>query len=381
VQGFLGWLKGEGRSASPEEAQRRFTFLKLKFNVVLSQLDLFNLVITQRSESENGVWLSGLDVLASDALTLPGGYFDPPQVVCYLARGPGAAIRRARTRLPGGGSNPVAVVRVPRERMVGHGIASSLVHECGHQAAALLDLVSSLRPPIHARATRGAPQDRLAWAFWERWISEIVADYWSVGKLGISSTLGLMGVVSLPAWFVFRANDDDPHPMPWIRVKLSCAVGSELYPHPQWRELAAVWDALYPPTSVDAERRALIAALEQTIPAFVELLLGHRPASLHGRSLKEVMPLDERQPALLSSRYRRWRRARHELREAAPTLALAVLGQARSTGALEPEAESHIVARLLTYWALRSTFAVADVSTAPTRRVPPPVIRPPALLS
>ena len=73
--------------------------------------------------------------------------------VCYLDRGVGAAIRRARTRLPGGGDNPAAIIRVPRERMVGGGIASSLVHEVGHQAAALLGLVSSLRPVL--RAQRG----------------------------------------------------------------------------------------------------------------------------------------------------------------------------------------------------------------------------------
>jgi hypothetical protein len=52
-------------------------------------------------------------------------------MVCYLDRGHGAAIRRARTRLPGGKSNPVAVIRVPRERMISHGIASSLIHEVG----------------------------------------------------------------------------------------------------------------------------------------------------------------------------------------------------------------------------------------------------------
>jgi hypothetical protein len=37
---------------------------------------------------------------------------------------------------------------VPRERMVGSGVASSLVHEVGHQAAALLDLTNSLRPSL-----------------------------------------------------------------------------------------------------------------------------------------------------------------------------------------------------------------------------------------
>ena len=38
------------------------------------------------------------------------------------------------------------MIRIPRERMIGYGIASSLVHEVGHQGAALLGLVESLRP-------------------------------------------------------------------------------------------------------------------------------------------------------------------------------------------------------------------------------------------
>src|SRR5262249_8257860 len=55
VQDFLGWLHAEGAQASPMDAQRRFVFLKLRFNAVLSQLDLFHQVITQRSENELGV--------------------------------------------------------------------------------------------------------------------------------------------------------------------------------------------------------------------------------------------------------------------------------------------------------------------------------------
>jgi hypothetical protein len=372
VLAYLRWLRGPGGTASPAEQQRRFTIVRMRFNDTLSQFDLFSEVITQRSESENGVWLAGLDVLAADALTLPGAYLEPPEVVTYLARGPGAAIRRARTRLPGGGRSPIAIVRVPRERMVSHGVGSSLVHECGHQAAALLDLVPSLRKALRAKAGRSTAGERTAWSFWERWISEIVADFWSVGKLGISSTLGLMGVVSLPTWFVFRVNDDDPHPMPWLRVKLSCALGAALYPHPQWRELAMLWEALYPPSRVDGQRAQLIAALEGTLPAFVDLLVGHRPRSLRGRSLDEVMPLTERRPTKLAGHYRRWRSSRHELRNAPPTLALAVLGQARFIGMLEPEQEGRIVANLLTYWALRSTLTASALSAAAARPVPAP---------
>ena len=364
VRDYQRWLEGEGRRASAAEMQRRFTIVRLRFNDVLSQFDLFSEVITQRSESDTGVWLSGLDVFAADALTLPG-YFEPPQVICYLSRGPGAAVRRARTRLPGGGDNPVAIVRVPRERMVGHGIASSLVHEVGHQAAALLDLVPSLRPLLHTQAERARPRHRDAWTLWERWISEIVADLWSVGKLGIGSTLGLIGVVSMPSRFVFRIATDDPHPAPWVRVRLSCAVGDALYPHPQWRELSQLWAALYPPSELDAGRQQRLAALERTIPAVVELLVSHRPQSLRGRSLAEVLPLEERRPAQLAGYFRAWRGRHHRLREAPPTLAFAVIGQARALGLLDPEEESRTVGNLLTYWALRSTLDIAEICAAP----------------
>jgi hypothetical protein len=294
VREFLRWLDGPGRGAPPDELQRRYTIVRLAFNDALSQFDTFSEVVTQRSEAESGVWLSGLDVLAADALALPG-YFEPPPVVCYLARGPGAAIRRARTRVPGGGSSPVAIVRVPRERMVGYGIGSSLVHEVGHQAAALLGLVATAKSSVDARARQAPPAERRAWELWSRWISEIVADLWSVGKLGIGSTLGLAGVVSLPSFFVFRIATDDPHPAPWIRVVLSCAVGDALYPHAQWRRLATMWEQLYPPARLSAPQRTQLDALRGTTPQLARLLVEHRPASLRGRSIREVMPVAARQ--------------------------------------------------------------------------------------
>jgi hypothetical protein len=340
--------------------QRRFTLVRVNFNNALSQFDLFSDAITQRSEHTTGVWLAGLDVFAADALRLPGAYFDQPQIVCYLDRGPGAAIRRARTRLPGGAENPVALIRVPRERMVGHGIGSSVAHEVGHQAAALLELVSGLRELLQSRQRGRPPAERRAWQLWERWISEIIADFWSVAKLGISSTLGLIGVVSLPSYFVFALNVQDPHPTPYVRVLLSCAIGRKLYPHRQWDELASLWEALYPERGLDNERRQILRELRATIPAFVELLAAYRPRSLRGRSLRDVLPLAERRPAQLVSLERSWGGELGRMQNQPPSLVLAVLGQARARGALTPEEESRLVARLLSYWALRSTLDLSE---------------------
>ncbi len=358
VQAFLIWLHGPGgQSATAAQAQRRFTFIRLRFNAVLSQFDLFSDVITQRSEHDTGVWLSGLDVVAADALTLAGNYYALPPIVCYLDRGAGAAIRRVRTRLPGGGENPVGIIRVPRERMIGSAIASSLVHEVGHQGAALLDLIASLGPVLkRMQRTRGA--EAMAWRLYERWISEILADFWSVAKVGICSTLGLMNVVSLPRVFVLRLNMEDPHPVPWIRVLLSCAIGDALYPHPQWQRLARLWESFYPLDSLDAERRNLFELLRATLADFAALLVSHRPRSLRGKSLAEAMPIGERQPDRLAERWRSWRSTPGLMRTAAPTLVFATIGQARADRQITPEQESSLLSRQLTHWALSSTLSM-----------------------
>ena len=360
IRKFVHWLRSpEVHGATAAEAHRRFTLLRLRFNVVLSDFDIFSEALSQRSESDNGVWLAGLDVVSRDALEL-SGVIDAPPVICYLARGPGAAIRRARTRLPGGGQNPVAIIRVPRERMVGTGIASSLVHEVGHQGAALLDLLPSLRDDLaDARDTGGS--DQAAWTLWQRWISEIVADFWSVARLGAASTAGLIGVVSLPSAFVFRIDPDDPHPAPYIRVKLSAAIGDKLYPHPQWRRLASMWESFYDRGRLPPARRGLFERLEKSIPTFVERLAGHRPARLGGRSLAEGLADPERHASRLSRLYDLWQTRLPLMARAAPTLAFAVLGQARLDGRLSPEKESELTASLLRHWAWRSTVDVTEV--------------------
>lgn len=381
VHEYLDWLEGpQGRQAPPSEAQRRFTFLRLRFNVVLSQFDIFSEAMSQRSEADNGVWLAGLDVVARDALELPGYYASPP-VICYLARGPGAAIRRARARLPGGGENPVAIIRVPRERMISSGIASSLFHEVGHQGAALLDLVPSLRQALQ-EVPRESPGDEVIWGLWERWISEIIADFWSVARVGVTSTMGLIGVVSLPRPFVFRLNMDDPHPIPWIRVKLSSAMGQALYPHPQWELLSRTWEALYPREGLDPQRLRILKALEASIPRLVELLVRHRPGSLEGRTLVEVMEPAERQPARLTALYQEWRTKRRRVRDSRPSLVFAGIGQARADGAITPEEEGKALAELLKYWALRSTLDASEICASLSKsRVPVAALRAPALPS
>ncbi|MEV5961050.1 hypothetical protein AB0L70_04765 [Kribbella sp. NPDC051952] len=352
---LLGWLRGPGATAPAPEQQRRFWMLRLAFQNALAQFDLFSEVITQRSEQDNGVLLSGLDVAAAEALLLPDKYFDAPPVVCSLHRGLGGAIRRARTRLPGGGDNPVALIRIPRERMIGYGIASSLVHEVGHQAAALLGLVECLRARLRARKSRL----RSTWQLWDRWLGEIVADFWSIARIGIGSTLGLIGLVSLPRGFVFRPPDEDPHPIPWLRVLLSCAIGDRLYPDPQWNRLAKLWQSMYPITDILPEQSAVLDELRASMPELISILVGARPQRLRGRTLGEVVRNPQLQREALLELFAHWRTEPDQVAMAPPTLAFAVLGQARASGLLSPERESGMLRRLITKWAVDSALATA----------------------
>ncbi len=366
IDGFVGWLRSPaGRSVAPAEAQKRLAFLKLRFNAVISQFHIFADVLTQRSEHEMGVWVAGLDDFAADALALPG-YYQPPPVVCYVERGHGGAIRRARTRLPGGDPSPLAIIRIPHERMIGSGIASSLVHETGHQAVQLLGLLAPLRALIQQRQ-QGPDGAVPVWGLWDRWISEVLSDFWGVAKVGIASTLGLISLVSLPRAFVFRIDTQDPHPTPWIRVKVSCAFGQALYPHPQWGALANLWELFYPATDLDRETRTVLASLEASIPELVQLIANVRPDALRGKSLKEVMPLADRHPFRLAGYYRDWTTSAAHMKEAPPSLVFAVIGQAKADGKLSPETESSLLAKMLSYWAMRSALDTSAICARQTR--------------
>jgi hypothetical protein len=191
-----------------------------------------------------------------------------------------------------------------------------------------------------------------------------VADFWGIALLGIASPLGLMAVVGLPLPFVFRLNLDDPHPSPWIRVKLSCAIGRALFPHHQWDRLASLWESFYPTARMAGAVREVQGRLERSIPTFVDLLVRHRPPSLRGRTLGEALRVRERQPHRLAALYKAWRAAPELVRRAPPSLVFAVIGQARADGRISPEMEARALANLLSYWALRSNLDTSEICAA-----------------
>lgn len=368
LSAFLVRLGDPSRHAVPASTlQQQFVGMRMRVLAELTQLDIFADAVTQRSEHRHGVWLAGLDALADDAMRLPLVPLRRPPVVCYLDRGYGAAIRRAATRLPGGGYSPIAIVRVPRERMVGSGVASSIVHEVGHQVAALLDLVPAVQAHLRRQGSALSGPLRGALRWWGLWLSELVPDLWAVARLGVVATRGLIGVVSLPEARVFHIRSDDPHPPPWLRVLASCAFGQALYPHRGWSCLARTWVELYPLESAQPPVHARLQALLRALPTLIRMVLAVRPAALDGLDLRSVLRDPSRQPRALEATFAAWRANPRRMRITGPSLAIAVLGHAVQTGALQSDQEAPIVTSLLQRWAVDRADGLDPESPCPRR--------------
>ena len=114
------------------------------------------------------------------------------------------------------------------------------------------------------------------------------------------------------------------------------------------------------------------------------MLTQFRPASLAGRTLTGILPLAERAPEKLRALYHAWNRTPGGIEKAHPTLAFAVLGQARADGELQPEQESSRLAGLLTTWALSTSLETSSGCARQllenTRRSPAPQLQQPFVL-
>jgi hypothetical protein len=128
-----------------------------------------------------------------------------------------------------------------------------------------------------------------------------------------------------------------------------------LYPDPQWRLIAGLWERLYPVAGLASDQVRIIRLLERMSGPAVSLLTGHRPPALRGRSLLEAVAIPSRAPSRLAVTHERWLAHPELMRDAAPTLVFAVFGHARATGRLTPEQEDRKLGELITWWAVQTT--------------------------
>lgn len=341
-----------GTRCDVPEAQRVYQILRNRFDALQTTVDIFADALTQRAEVGVGPILRGLDVLAQDGLRTHPQLYETPPVVCYLDRGIGGAIRRVFTNLPGGGSNGVALVRIPRERLCGNGLAS-LLHEVGHQGSALLDLPRAYTRVLLSAVRRGQLASDVG-RYWITKISEVLADAWACAKLGAAGTLGLFAVLGRTPRFTFHDEPTDPHPMPWIRGCFSVAFGAAAMPHSLWAELGEMWRTLYPVSRAGDRARTLLGRIVPSIDTVARFMAEARLPELGGRSLPELLGADGVASAAMSFMFTaRLGHLGWLASSVPPCTALAIVGIGRYRESMTPMDENVMISRLAREWAKR----------------------------
>jgi len=80
--------------------------------------------------------------------------------------------------------------------------------------------------------------------------------------------------------------------------------------------------------------------------------------------------VEQRTPSRLAALFDAWNKTPPQMYRAPPSLVFAALGQAKADGGLSPEDESDLLAKLLTFWAMRSTLDTSAYCAAiPKSRV------------
>jgi len=243
-----------------------------------------------RSEKGMGNILKGCDHLARSSLRLGLGRLDiqVPSIVCYLDRGEGASILKSGIYLWDDQTNPAAIIKVVRTA-VPFPRLTSILHECGHQAAHMTNWNKEVADVLYNTIKESGGSHSLA-DLWSSWASEIAADFWSLHQSNFASVIGLSEVVTGSSDRVFRVTPGDPHPMAYLRVMTGLTYCKLFFGVGPWDDFKRIWQNLYP---IDASRGESLSIACESLP-FLEPICKAvsttKMASFLGNSLNQILP-------------------------------------------------------------------------------------------
>jgi len=278
------------------KARRQLLNFRNRYSRVEMTLMFFADAINTRTNPKVSGYLKAYDILAyrSMAILLDQLSKPTPSALSYFEKGIGAAVLRANLRLwDGTGVNPVAAIKITHHNLLRN---TALIHEAGHQAAAVVGWNEELASKL-ADGLTGAP-DGVAGA-WASWASEIGADAFAFVHTGYAAVAALHDVLAAEDAVVFRHTPGDPHPISYIRVLLGVEMCRQFYDAGPWDDLAQAWVTLYALPKAPGDTRALLEASLAVLPSIVRITLREPMRAFQGRSLAALINPDRVKPAAL----------------------------------------------------------------------------------
>src|SRR6266498_796166 len=267
--------------------RRQLLVFRNRYTRVETTLKFFADAINTRTNPRISGYLRACDILAyrSMAQLLDQLNKPTPSAFSYFEYGSiGAAVLRAYLRLwDGTGVNPVAAIKITHHNMRRN---TALIHEAGHQAAAVVgwnrELASKLATGLTG-APLGVPEE------WAVWASEIAADAFAFVHTGYGSVAALHDVLASEDAIVMRHRLGDPHPISYIRVLLGVEMCHQFYGNGPWDDLAQAWIQVYSLDKATSMTRSLLEVSLPLLPSIVQITLNEPMRCFSGRSLAALI--------------------------------------------------------------------------------------------
>jgi hypothetical protein len=276
--------------------RRQLLNFRNRYTRVEMTLAFFADAINTRTNPKISGYLKACDILAYRSMAM---LLDPlgkqtPSALSYFEKGIGAAILRANLRLwDGTGVNPVAAIKITRHNLQRN---TALIHEAGHQAAAVVGWNEELASKL-ATGLTGAPVG--VSREWASWASEIGADAFAFVHTGYAAVAALHDVLAAEDAIVLRHTPGDPHPISYIRVLLGVEMCRQFYGAGPWDALAQAWTQLYSLQKAQGATRALLEASVAFLPSIVRITLREPMRAFDGRPLAALINPDRVKPEAL----------------------------------------------------------------------------------
>jgi hypothetical protein len=276
--------------------RRQLLTYRNRYTRVETTLVFFADAINTRTNPKIAGYLKACDILAyrSMALLLDQLNKPTPSALSYFEKGIGAAVLRANLRLwDGTGVNPVAAIKITHHNLLRN---TALIHEAGHQAAAVVGWNEELAARLAGGLPGAAPGVAAEWA---GWASEIAADAFAFAHTGYAAVAALHDVVAAEEDVVFRHTRGDPHPISYIRVLLGVEMCRQFYGDGPWDDLALAWTRLYSLSRAPGSTRPLLEASLPLLPSIVEVTLREPMRAFEGRPLAGLVNPERVKPRAL----------------------------------------------------------------------------------
>lgn len=295
AQTLANQVEKQGNNSNKVALHKQIVNLRKKYLLAEETIHFYADAINTRTNSEMAMLLCGIDSLCQRSLKelLLPLQKQPPKVLTYVDKGLGASILKSDLRLWDGTLSPVAAIKVTQHNLPR---PTAVIHETGHQAAAMLDWNKQLAKSLYHCLQ---PVNPLLAKILSSWSSEIAADAFAFVHTGYAAVASLHDVLAGEDELIYSFHQHDPHPISYIRILMNIEMCKRFYGKGAWNELESDFKELYPLQKASPDAAQMIKGIMPHLEVIVDTILRGKYQSFNGQALIKIINPEKVSPTNL----------------------------------------------------------------------------------